>query len=144
MSPSMEAALTEFLRDNANVFMWKPSDMPGIPRGITEHRLNIKANARPMQQCLRRFDEEKRKAIGEELTKLLATGFFREVQHLDWLANPVLVKKKNGKWRMCIDYTRLNKAYLKDPFPHPWIDHVVNSTTGYEALCFLDTYYRYH
>ena len=67
-----------------------------------------------------------------------------EVQHPNWLANPVLVKKKNGKWRMCVDYTSLNKAYPKDPFPLPQIDQVIDSIAGYEALCFLDTYYRYH
>ena len=85
MSPDMEAALTEFLHDNANIFAWKPFDMLGIPRGITEHCLNTKANAKPVQQCLRRFKEEKRKAIGEELARLRAAGFIREVQHPDWL-----------------------------------------------------------
>ena len=75
----MEAVLTEFLHDNTNVFMWKPSDMPGIPREIAEDRLNIKVNAKPVQQCLHCFDEEKHKAIGEELARLLATGFIREV-----------------------------------------------------------------
>jgi hypothetical protein len=144
MSLDMEAALTEFLCDNANVFTWKPSDMPGIPCGIAVHRLNIKADAKPVQQCLRRFDKEKRKAIGEELARLLAAGFIREVQHPDWLANPVLVKKKNVKWRMSIDYTGINKACPKNPFPLPQIDQVVDSTIGCEALYFLDAYSRYH
>jgi hypothetical protein len=67
-----------------------------------------------------------------------------EVFHLEWLANPVLVKKKNGKWRMCVDYTNLNKAYPKDPFPLPRIDQIVDSTSGYEVLSFLDAYSDYH
>jgi hypothetical protein len=58
-----------------------------------------------MKQPLRRFDEEKRRAIGEEIHKLLAAGFIKEVFHPEWLANPVLVRKKGGKWRMCVDYT---------------------------------------
>ena len=58
-----------------------------------------------MKQRLRRFDEEKRRAIGEEVQKLLAAGFIKEVSHPEWLANLVLVKKKSGKWRMCVDYT---------------------------------------
>jgi hypothetical protein len=66
-----------------------------------------------MKQCLRRFDEEKRKVIGEEIRKLLEAGFIKEVHHPEWLANPVLVKKKNGKWRMCVDYTSLYKHVQK-------------------------------
>src|SRR5207253_2488985 len=71
-------------------------------------------------------------------------NFIREVYHLDWLANTVLVKKKNGKWRMCVDYTDLNKACPKDPFGLPRIDQIVDSTAGCELLCFLDAYSGYH
>ena len=91
--------------------------MPGVSREVAEHTLNIKPGAKPVKQRLRCFDEEKRRAIGEELSKLLAAGFIKEVQHPDWIANPVLVPKKSGKWRMCVDYTGLNKACPKDPFP---------------------------
>ena len=66
--------------------------------------------------------------MGEEVAKLLAAGFIKEVYHFDWLANPVLVKKKTGKWRMCIDYTGLNKACSNDHFPLPRIDQIVDST----------------
>jgi hypothetical protein len=65
-----------------------------------------------MQQRLRHFDEEKRRAIGEEIHKLLAARFIKEVFHPEWLANPVLVKKKNGKWRMCVDYTSPTRLVL--------------------------------
>jgi hypothetical protein len=68
-----------------------------------------------VKQHLCRFDEEKRRAIGEEINKLMATGFIKEVFHPEWLANPVLVKKKGGKWRMCVDYTGLNKACPRFP-----------------------------
>ena len=77
--------------------------MPGVPHKVAEHALNIKPGARPVTQCLHRFDEEKRRAIEEEIAKLLAAGFISEVHHPEWIANPVLVKKKNGKWRMCVD-----------------------------------------
>jgi hypothetical protein len=102
--------------------------MPGIPRDVAEHSLDIRAGARPVKQHLRRFDEEKRRAIGEEIHKLMAVGFIKEVFHPEWLANPVLVKKKGGKWRMCVDYTRLNKACPKVPYPLPRIDQIVDST----------------
>jgi hypothetical protein len=96
--------------------------MKGIPREVAEHKLNIKPGSNPVKQRLRRFNDEKCKAIGEETLKLFSTGFIREVFHPKWLANPVLAKKKNKKWRMCVDYTSLNKACPKDLFPLPHID----------------------
>jgi len=71
--------------------------MPGIPREVAEHALCLVLGSKPAKQCLRRFDDERRRAIGEEVTKLLAVGFIKEVYHSDWLANPVLVKKKTRK-----------------------------------------------
>jgi hypothetical protein len=118
--------------------------MPGILREVTEHSLDIRAGSKPVKQRLRQFDEEKRRAIGEEVHKLLATRFIKEVFHPEWLANPMLIKKKNGKWRMCVDYTSLNKACPKHPFPLPRIDQIVDSTTGCELLSFLDAYSGYH
>jgi hypothetical protein len=91
--------------------------MPGIPRDVAEHSLDIRAGARPVKQPLRRFDEEKRRAIGEEIHKLMVAGFIKEVFHPEWLANPVLVKKKGGKWRMCVDYTGLNKSMSEGSLP---------------------------
>jgi hypothetical protein len=102
------------------------------------------ADARPVKKHLRRFDEEKRRAIGEEVHKLTTAGFIKEVFRSEWLANPVLVKKKGGKWRMCVDYTRLNKACPKVPYPLPRIDQIVDSTARCETLSFLDAYSGYH
>jgi hypothetical protein len=118
--------------------------MPGIPREVAEHALEIQAGSKPVKQRLRCFDEEKRKVIGEEIDKLLEAGFIKEVHHPEWLANPILVKKKNRKWRMCVDYTSLNKACPKVPLPLPRIDQIVDSTAGYETLSFLDAYSNYH
>ena len=114
--------------------------MPGIPREVTEHALRLILGSKPAKQRLCRFDDERRRAIGEEIAKLLAVGFIREVFHSDWLANPVLVKKKTGKWKMCVDYTGLNKACPKDHFPLSRIDQIVDSTLGCEILSFLDAY----
>ena len=97
-------------------------DMLGILREVAEHTLKIHLGSKPVKQHLCRFDEEKHRAIGEEIAKLSATGFIKEVYHPEWLANPILVRKKSGKWKMCVDYTGLNKACPKDPFPLPRID----------------------
>ena len=69
----------------------------------------------------------------------MLAGFIREVYYLDWLANGVLVKKANGKWRMCVDFTDLNKAYPKDSFPLPRINQLVDSTARHNLLTFMDT-----
>jgi hypothetical protein len=97
-----------------------------------------------VKQHLCRFDEEKHRAIGEEVHKLMAAGFIKEVFHPEWLTNPILVRKKGGKWRMCVDYTGLNKACPKVPYPLPRIDQIVDSTAGCETLSFLDAYLGYH
>jgi hypothetical protein len=126
------------------VFAWKPFAMKGILREDAEHKLNIKLGSKVVKQRLHHFNDKKCKAISEEIKKLLSAGFIREVFHPERLANPVLVKKKNKKWRMCVDYTGLNKACPKDLFPLPRIDQVVDSIAGCETLCFLDAYSRYH
>jgi hypothetical protein len=119
--------------------------MPRVPRNLIEHSLNVDPKATPKRQHLRRFADDRRDAIKKELTKLLAAGFIREVFHPEWLANLVLVRKKNSnEWRMCVDYTDLNKHCPKDPFGLPRIDQVSDSTAGCDLLCFLDCYSRYH
>jgi hypothetical protein len=122
--------LVDFLYANTDIFAWSPSDMSGILREVTEHSLDILPHSRAVQQQLRGFDEERRRAIGVELRRLLEVGFIKEVFHPTWLANPILVKKKKGKWRMYVDYTGLNKACPKVPFPLPRIDQIVDSTAG--------------
>jgi dsDNA-binding SOS-regulon protein len=119
--------------------------MPGVPRNLIEHSLNVDPKATPKRQHLRRFADDRRDDIKKELAKLLAAGLTGEVFHPEWLANPVLIRKKNSnEWRMCVDYTDLNKHCPKDPFGLPRIDQVIDSTTGCDLLCFLDCYSGYH
>jgi len=132
------------LRDKWDIFAWKPSDMSGVPRKEVEHTLYLDSKARPVKQQLCRFAQDRKEAIRVEVTWLLAASFIREVAHSDWLANPVLVKKKNDEWRMCVDYTNLNKHCPKDPFPLPRIDQVVDSTAECVLLSFPDYYSGYH
>ena len=80
----------------------------------------------------------------DKVNKLLAGNFIREVYYLDWLANVVMVKKANGKCRMCIDFTGLNKACLKDSFLLPRIDQLVDSIVGHKLLTFIDTFSGYN
>jgi hypothetical protein len=96
--------LVSFLRENINVFAWKPVDMPGVPRELIEHSLDVSKTAKPIKQKLRRFTGDKKEAIRVEVNWFLAAGFIKEVYHSEWLAYPVLVRKKNNEWRMCVDY----------------------------------------
>ena len=74
----------------------------------------------------------------------MTAGFIWEVYYPEWLANVVLVKKANGKWRMCVDFTDLNKVCPEDSFPLPRIDQLVDSTTGHKLLTFMDAFSEYN
>jgi hypothetical protein len=118
--------------------------MLGVPRELIEHSLNVNPQVVPKKQHLRRFAHNKCKATKREIAKLLTLGFIKEVIHLEWVANAILIRKKNNEWRMCVDYTDLNKHCPKDSFGLPRIDQVVDSTAGCVLLCFLDCYSGYH
>ena len=126
------------------MFAWQLSDIPGVPRKVIEHHLAICPHARPVKQRVRKQAVERQEFIAEEIKKLEAAGLVRGVLHPTWLANPVVVCKANGKWRLCIDFTDVNKACPKDPFPLPRIDQIVDSTAGCDLLSFLDAYSGYH
>ena len=85
----------------------------------------------PIRQKKRVFAQERDRAIAEEVCKLLEADFIRKVYYPEWLVNVVMVKKANGKWRMCVDFTDLNKACPKDSYLLPHIDLLMDSTTGH-------------
>jgi hypothetical protein len=119
--------------------------MPGVLRELAEHKLDLNLGSKLVKQRLPRFSPDKKAVIKKEITKLLVAGFIREILHPDFLANPVLVQKKNSKeWRMCVDYTDLNKHCSKDPFDLPRIDQIVDFTTRSTLLSFLDCYSDNH
>nr|CAN67118.1 hypothetical protein VITISV_035158 [Vitis vinifera] len=118
--------------------------MKGIHPSIASHRLNVFSTVRPVRQKIRRFHPDRQKVIRNEIDKLLEAGFIREVSYPDWLANVVVVPKKERKWRVCVNYTNLNNACPKDSFPLPRIDQIVDSTSGQWMLSFLDAFSGYH
>ena len=118
--------------------------MPRISPSTMVHKLNVCPSVPLVRQKKRVFAQEKDKTIAEEVHKLLETDFIREVYYPEWLANEAKVKKENGKWRMCVDFTDLNKAYLKDNYPFPRIDLLVDSTVGHQLLSFMDAFSEYN
>ncbi|KAD6796621.1 hypothetical protein E3N88_07517 [Mikania micrantha] len=134
----IEEKLISFLKSRVSTFAWKHEDMTGISSDVITHKLGIDRNIKPVHQKRRKFAPEKNLIIQEEVEKLLKAKMIREVKFPKWLANVVVVQKKNGKWRVCVDYTDLNKACPKDPFPLPHIDSMVDATAGHEILTFMD------
>ena len=132
--------LTDFLLQNRSVFAWSLEEMPGVSSDVICHKLNVDPTYKPVVQKSRRSGPQQTEAVAEEVEKLLEVGAIREVHYPKWLANTMVVKKKNGKWRVCVDFTDLNKACPKNSFPLPKIDQLIDSTSRHEKMSFLDAY----
>ena len=135
-----EQGLVDIIRANLTSFTWRPSDMVGIDPNFISHKLNVNPSAKPKLQRRRK----KLEVVRVETKKLLSIGHIREIQYPEWLANVVMVKKANGKWRMCVDFTDLNDACPKDSYPLPSIDTLVDYASGRGMLSFLDAYFGYN
>nr|GEZ36348.1 reverse transcriptase domain-containing protein [Tanacetum cinerariifolium] len=144
LSDKGRTELCALLKKNLDIVAWQPSDMTGVARSIAKHRLNIQEGCAPVRQKKRGQAPERTKAIQAEVQKLVEARIMREVYYHDWLSNPVMVKKHDGSWRMCVDFTDLNKACPRDCYHLPEIDWKVESLCGYPFKCFLDAYKGYH
>ena len=144
LSEDTRRQIVGVIERHLDAFAWSASNMPGIDPDFLCHRLEMDPQVRPVRQRRRKFNEERRQVIHEETRKLLAAGHIREIQYPEWLANVVLVKKSNGKWRMCVDFTDLNKACPKDSYPLPSIDALVDSASGCKLISFLDAFSGYN
>ena len=118
--------------------------MTGISLTHASHRLKVAPSAKPVKQKVRRFHPDRDLVIQTEVDNLLQNGFIRAIKYPKWLANVVVVPKKGNKWRVCVDYTDLNDACLKDSFPLPRIDQIVDASAGHSMLSLLHAFSRYH
>ena len=118
--------------------------MVGINSALASHKLNIIHAAKPVRQRVRRFHPDRHQIIKTEVDNLLKVGFIRKIKFLEWLANVVVVLKKGGKRRVCVDYTDLNEVCPKDNFPLLCIDQIVFASTEHGKLSFMDTFSGYH
>jgi hypothetical protein len=139
-----EERLLSCLSKNKDVFAWSALNLVGVSHSVIEHSLGIDASMRPKKQRLRKMSDEKIEATKAEVHRLLEANFIEPVAYPMWLANVVMVQKKSGKWRTCIDFTSLNKACPKDNFPLPRIDKIVDSAAGCEFMSLLDCFSGYH
>ena len=136
--------MIEFLKRNIDVFAWDACDVPRIDPAFIYHHLNVNPSITPKEQPPQGPSREHADAIRDEVVKFKHAGAIKEVFYPEWLANTVVVKKKSGKWRVCVDFTDLNKACLKDPFPIPQIDQLVDAIVGHPRMSFLDVFQGYH
>ncbi|CAJ2666983.1 unnamed protein product [Trifolium pratense] len=132
------------LKDNAELFAWSAAEMPGIDPEVACHQLTLDPRASAVVQRRRKQSPEKAEAAEKAVKDLLEANFISEARYTTWLSNVVLVKKSNGKWRMCVDYTDLNRACPKDAYPLPNIDKLVDNSSGFKLLSFMDAYSGYN
>ena len=133
-----------FLVQNVDVFAWSLYEMPKVDPEFIIHKLNVDPLFPPKKQKPRRSTKEHVEAVRQEVKKLKEARTIKEVFFLKRLANTVVVKKKNGKWRVCVDFTDLNRVCPKDLFPMPKIDQLVDTTYGHPRMSFLDAFQGYH
>ncbi|GJR63321.1 reverse transcriptase domain-containing protein [Tanacetum coccineum] len=144
LSKGCKEQLKTLLKGNMEVFAWEPADMTGVPRKVIEHALNVNPSLDPVCQKRRTFSPEKGGAVTKEVAEWIKAGIVRPVKYPTYISNPVLVKKCDGSWRMCIDFKNLNSACPKDYYPLPNIDCKVEAVMGFRYKCFLDAYKGYH
>ncbi|KAM1774918.1 hypothetical protein ACFX12_044234 [Malus domestica] len=112
--------------------------MPGLHPTITVHRLAVKPGTRLIKQTQRRYQSKLIPQIKAKINKLIEADFIRDVQYPKWISSIVIVLKKYGQIRVCVDFRELNDACPNDDFPLPIIEITVDVTTGYEELSFMD------
>ena len=118
--------------------------MPGMDPAICQHRINLREDAKPVVQQRYRMNPNYAKQVKMELDKLLSVGFIKPVESAEWLSPIVVVPKKNGNLRICVDYRKLNAATIADPFPLPFIDTLLDEVAGKEMYSFLDGFSGYN
>ena len=140
LPPREKEELLAFLRKNFNIFAWNAYEAHGVDPNFICHHLNVNPMVIPKKQAPQCSSKEHVKAIKKEVIKLKQARAIKEVFYPKWLVNTVMVTKKSGKWRVCVDFTDLNKVCPKNPFPIPRIDQLVDATVDHSQMSFLDAF----
>jgi len=144
LTPDQETKLIQLLRKYQEAFAWDYLDMKGIDPQLCTHHIYIEKDARPVRQPQRRLNPHLKDIVKVELQKLLDVNFIYPISDSKWVSPLVVVPKKNGKWRICVDYRELNKATQKDHFPLPFIDQELDTLAGKKFFSFLDGFSGYN
>ena len=129
-----------FLVQNVDIFAWNLYEAPEVDLDFIVHKLHVDPLFPSKKQKPRRLVKEHVEAVRQEVKRLKEVGAIKEIFFSEWLANIMVVKKKNGKWRVCIDFIDLNRACLKDPFPMLKIDQLIDAMYGHPRMSFLNAF----
>ena len=141
LSPEEKEEFKVMLRKHPSLFISDYCEISGVT--AIEHQINLKTNQKPVAQKLRRLGKIQEGALLREVKKLLQAGFIYPVEDSEWVSPVVVTPKKNGKWRICVDYKPLNAATKRDHFPLPFQDEILNEVAGHERYTVCDGYSGY-
>jgi hypothetical protein len=139
LSPELREPMITLLKEYADYFAWDYTEMPRLDRSIVEHRLPLKPGFWLFQQRARQMKAEVLEEVKKEVEKMLEAGFIRTCRYAEWISSVVLVQKKDGWWRVCMDFRDLNRATPKDEYPMPVAETLINAATGHKKLSFMDS-----
>jgi hypothetical protein len=134
----------QLLKEFKDVFAWTYKDLKGTPLKLAQHRIELDTTIPPAHQAKYKLNPNYAIVVKQDIDKLLVVRFIEFVEKTTWLSPIVVVPKKNGKLRICIDFKKLNTTTKKDPYPLPFINDMLNIVARYEAYSFLDGYSKYH
>jgi hypothetical protein len=138
LKPELRESVILLLKEYADCFAWDYTEMPGLDRSIVEHRLPLKPGFRPFQQQARQMKAEILEEVKKEVEKMIEVGFIRTCRYAEWISSVVPVQKKDGRWRVCVDFTDLNRVTPKDEYPMPVAETLINTAAGHKMLSFMD------
>jgi hypothetical protein len=138
LSPCLREAMIALLKEYADCFAWDYAEMPGLDRSIVQHRLPLKKGFRPFQQRAQQMKAEVLEEVKKEVEKMLEAGFNRPCRYAEWISSVVHVQKKDGRWRVCVDFRDLNRATPKDKYPMPVAETLINAAAGHKIVSFMD------
>ena len=139
-----EKELIKLLKEFRDVFAWSYKDSKGVDLDVCQHTIPMRDDTKPCIHHLYSYNDTFSQKIDEEIDKLKEVGFIYEIEHTPWVSPLVVVPKKNGKLRVCINLKKVNAATIRDHYPLPIIDHVIERVAGTEAYSFLDGFSRYN
>jgi hypothetical protein len=138
LDPSLWETTVALLKEYSDCFVWDYTEMPGLDKSIMEHRLLLKKGFRPFQQWAHQMRTEVLEEVKKEIEKMLEAGFIRPGRYAEWISSIVPVQKKDGRWQVLVDFRDLNRATLKDEYPMPVAETLINTAVGNQILGFMD------
>jgi hypothetical protein len=132
LHPSLQEPMITLLKEYADCFAWDYTEMPGLDRSIVEHRLPLKSGFCPFQQRACQMKADVLIEVKKEVEKMLEAGFIRACRYVEWISSVVPVQKKDGRWRVCVDFRDLNRATPKDEYPMPVAEILINAAAGHK------------